>query len=127
VAKSQFLSHPNDALVQAETSFEADGQKIQAVGQAKPELFSPPVDGVPQPKVRHEESEYQRKQENEDRVLRKYQSCGQTQNRWNREPRAYKNVSVVRLAIAGKQEPTHNVRIGLGREESPERCEGLGK
>ena len=124
---SQFLPHPDDTLVQAETGFKANGQKIQAIGQAEPEPFAPPLDGGPKPKIRHKESEHQRKTENEDYVLTKYQGYGQAQNRGNGEPRAYKNVSVVRLAIAGKQKPAHNIRIGLGREEPPERREGLGK
>src|SRR5262249_21779509 len=109
----KLLSYPHDRLIQAQSGFQANGEQVQAVRQAQPYLFAPPVGRVGKPQIRDEEAGDESDKEEEDGVAAEHHCCCEAENCGKREPHTEKDVGVVRLAIPCEQQTADDFRVWL--------------
>src|SRR5262249_27854679 len=83
---AQLLAQPNNSRIQGEASFQADGKKVQAIGEAEANAVNALVDCPREQKIRQKETESHREYEIHDRVLADKDCYQQNQSRRDGEP-----------------------------------------
>src|SRR6266567_4987258 len=102
MADPQLLTETDNALIQSEPSFQANGQKVQAIRQAQPNLIDTFVDRPVQPKIGKKKAKSNGNDEIHYGVVA-YEQCDEkSQYRGHSESASEKNVSMCRFAITSQ-------------------------
>ena len=123
VADPQFLTQTDNALIQSEPSLQTNGQKVQAIRQAQPNLIDAFLDRPVQPKIGKKKAEPNGNDEIHYGVVAHEQCNEKSQHRGHGESASEKNVSMRGLAISRQHEATHQLWIRFGTEEAANQCE----
>src|SRR5215469_1501295 len=114
----QFLAQSNDTLIQAKPSFKTNGQEVQSIRQAQPDLLPPLVRNPVQPKIWRKKSETHRHHEIHDGIAAPEHCSQETKSCRNSQTQPQENVGVSRFAIAREHQSSHQLRGWFGSKQA---------